>query len=149
MVYSFLDVVAAIAGPGVAANLGSGAGVAEEGIDIAPLEDKNMMQIGADGRAQHSLIASDAGTVTVRLLKTSPVNAILMAAFEFQSSSSSLWGRNVLTVVNTTTGDVTTIQQAAFKKKPDIGYKKEAGFNEWVFDSGKINTVLGIGTPEL
>ena len=85
MVYSFLDVVAAIAGPGIAANLASGAGVAEEGLTVTPIEDKNIMQIGADGKGQHSLIASDAGNFTVRILKTSPVNSLLMAAYLLQS----------------------------------------------------------------
>lgn len=149
MVYSFLDVVAAIAGPGLAANLGAGAAIAEEGITITPMEDKNIMNIGADGKGQHSLVANDAGTVTIRVLKTSPVNFILAAAYEVQSTSSALWGRNVITVANQQTGDVTTIQAAAFKKKPELTYAKEAGFNEWVFDSLKINTVLGVGTPEI
>lgn len=148
MVYSFLDVVAAIAGPGLIANLGSGASVAEEGITIAPTEDKNMMYIGADGKGQHSLIANDSGQVTVRLLKTSPINFILSAAYELQSSSSTLWGRNVFTVTNPVTGDVTTAQNCSFKKKPEITYAKEAGFNEWVFDSLSITTILGVGSPE-
>ncbi len=147
--YSFLDVVAAIAGPGLIANLGSGAAVAEEGITIEPVEDKNVMTIGADGKGQHSLIASDACTVTIRLLKTSPINAILMAAYEFQTTSSSFHGRNVMTVTNPATGDVTTVQQAAFKKKPAITYAKEAGMNEWVFDGVKANSLLGIGVPDL
>jgi len=149
MVYSFLDVLAGIAGPGIIANIGAGAAVSEEGISIEPIEDKNTMQIGADGRGQHNMIASDACTVTIRLLKTSPVNALLMAAFEFQSSSSSFWGRNVLTVVNPQTGDITTVQAAAFKKRPALTYAKEAGMNEWVFDAIKVNSVLGIGTPEV
>lgn len=149
MTYSFLDVVAAIAGPGLAANLGAGAAVAEEGITIAPVEDKNIMQIGADGNGQHSLVGSDACLVTVRLLKTSRVNAILMAAYEFQSSSSSFWGRNVITVTNPQTGDITTVQLAAFKKKPDLNYAKEAGMIEWQFDAIKANSLLGIGTSEI
>lgn len=149
MVYSFLDVVAAIAGPGLVANLGSGAAVAEEGITIESVEDKNIMNIGADGKGQHSLVASDACTVTIRLLKTSPINAILMLGYEFQSSSSSFWGRNVLTVTNPATGDVTTIQSAAFKKRPALNYAKEAGFNEWTFDAIKVNSVLGIGSAEI
>ena len=47
--YSFLDVQAAIEGPGGAFQLGSGSGNAEEGITIEPGGDKNVMQIGADG----------------------------------------------------------------------------------------------------
>lgn len=144
MVYSFLDVLAAVAGPGLVANIGAGAAVAEEGITITPTGDKNTMTEGADGKVMHNLIASDSGQVTVRLLKTSPMNALLMAAYDFQSSSSALWGQNVITVTNPTTGDITTAQQCAFKKKPEISYAKEGALIEWVFDSGKINTVLGV-----
>lgn len=147
--YSFLDVQAAIAGPGLVANLASGAAAAEEGITIEPSEEKNVMQIGADGQGQHSLVANEACKVTIRLLKTSPINAILMAAYEFQSSSASFWGRNVMTIVDTSRGDVTTVQQAAFNKKPSLTYAKEAGMNEWVFDAVKVNTLLGIGTTEI
>ncbi len=55
--YSFLNIVAAIAGPGAAFNLGAGAAVSEEGITISPNEDKNTMVIGADGKGQHTLVA--------------------------------------------------------------------------------------------
>lgn len=143
--YSFLNVNAAIAGPGGAANLASGAAAAEEGITIEAAEDKNVMTIGADGAGQHSLIASDARTVTVRLLKTSPWNAILMAMYNIQSSSSSLWGRNVITVGDTGAGDAITLQQCAFKKVPTITYAKEGGLNEWVFDCVKGDAILGAG----
>ena len=146
MTYSFLDVVAAIAGPGLIANIGNGAGVAEEGITIAPTGDKNTMTEGADGKVQHNLIASDSGQLTTRLLKSSPINAILMAAYEFQTSSSTFHGRNVITVSNPATGDITTAQQCAFKKKPEIVYSKEGPMMEWVFDCGKINTILGVQT---
>jgi hypothetical protein len=144
-VYSFLNVNAAIVGPGGAANLGTGAQVAEEGITIEPVEDKNNMVVGADGAAQHSLIASDARLATIRVLKTSPMNALLMAMYNIQSASSSLWGRNVITVADTGSGDVITLQQAAFKKVPTLTYAKEAGFNEWVFDIGKGDQILGVG----
>ncbi len=144
-VYSFLNVNAAIVGPGGAANLGAGAQVAEEGITVEPVEDKNVMTVGADGAGQHSLIASDAKTATIRVLKTSPVNAILMAMYNVQSSSSSLWGRNVLTIADTGSGDVITLQQAAFKKTPALTYAKEGGFNEWVFDVVKGDVILGAG----
>lgn len=147
--YSFLDVVAAIAGPGLIANLGSGAAVAEEGIEIEAIEDKSIMTVGADGKGQHSLVASDAVSVKVTLLKTSPINFILMAAYDFQTSSSAYHGRNVITVTSTAAGDVSVVQQVAFKKKPQITYKKEAGTIEWLFEGIKGNSVLGVGVPSL
>ncbi len=143
--YSFLNVNATMAGPGGIVNLAAGAAAAEEGITIEAVEDKNVMTIGADGRGQHSLIASDAATVTVRLLKTSPINALLMAMYDLQSASSALWGQNVITVVDSARNDFTALQAVAFKKKPTLTYAKEGGMNEWTFDAIKANSVLGAG----
>lgn len=144
-VYSFLNINGSIAGPGGFAQLGSGAAAAEEGISIESAEDKNIMTVGADGQGQHSLVASDAVAVTVRLLKTSPINAILQAMYDLQSASSALWGQNVITFTDNARGDLTLITQAAFKKRVPLTYAKEAGTNEWVFDAIKSFTVLGTG----
>lgn len=141
--YSFLDTNFTIAGPGGVVNLAAGAAVAEEGITIEPVEDKNVMTVGADGKGQHSLVASDARKITVRLLKTSPINAALMLMFNLQSASSALWGNNVITGTNSALGDYTVAQQVAFNKVPVLTYAKEAGFNEWVFDAIKADTILG------
>lgn len=142
--YSFLNVVAAIAGPGAAFNLGNGAAVAEEGITIAPNEDKNVMVIGADGRGQHTLVASNGGLITVRLLKTSPVNGFLQLAYDAQSASSAIWGQNVITVADKARNEITTCQSCAFKKKPEVVYDKNGPMIEWQFDSLAINSVLGL-----
>lgn len=143
--YSFLNISCAVAGPGLAANLGAGASVSEEGITIEAVEDKNQMTIGADGKGQHSLLATDAAKITVRLLKTSPINALLMAAFDAQSISSALWGQNVFTIVDSARGDTTIAQSCAFTKKPAINYKKEGDLLEWVFDCISATTILGVG----
>lgn len=145
MIYSFLNISCLVAGPGLVANLATGAAAAEEGITIEPSTDKNVMTIGADGKGQHSLVADDSCKVTIRLLKTSPQNAILMAAYDFQSSSSSFWGQNQFTVSDSARGDLTVITSAAFKKKPEIKYQKEAGIMEWEFDAIVASSVLGSG----
>lgn len=132
-------------GPGIAANLASGAGASEEGITIEASEDKNVMTIGADGTGQHSLVASNAATVTVRLLKTSPQNQLLMIAYDTQSVSSALWGQNIFTISDSARGDITVITSAAFKKKPTITYAKEGGMMEWAFDAITAQSVLGSG----
>lgn len=134
-----------MAGPGLAANLASGAAAAEEGITIEANEDKNIMTIGADGKGQHSLIANDAATVTIRLLKTSPANQLLMIAYDLQSGSSALWGQNIITVTDSGRGDITVVTQMAFKKKPTLTYAKEGGMMEWAFDGVAASTVLGAG----
>lgn len=145
-VYSFLDTQCTITGPGGSFNLAAGAGVAEEGITVAPSEDKNVMQIGADGAGQHSLIASNAALITIRFLKTSLQNGNLMFMYNLQIASAKLWGQNVLTLVNGVSNDLVIIQAAAFKKRPELVWAKEAGMNEWTFDAIQSNIILGKGT---
>lgn len=142
-VYSFLDVQASIVGPGGAFSLGAGAGNSEEGITIESAGDKSGMQVGADGYGQHSLYGDKSGTVTIRLLKTSPVNRQLMQLYNFQTGSSATHGQNTINVSDPTRGDVVACLQSAFKKAPNVNFQKEAGFNEWVFDSIRIERTLG------
>lgn len=141
--YSFQDVQATLAGPTGFIDLGYGAGVAEEGITVEMAGDKNTMMIGADGEGMHSLHADKSGTVTVRLLKTSPKNAQLMAMYDAQTLSSALHGNNVIVIRNPVSGDVTTCRSCAFKKKPPLNYKKDGDIVEWTFDSIKIDSLLG------
>lgn len=142
--YSFLDVQAAIRGPGGSFSL-SGVGNAEEGISVAMGDDKSDLTVGADGQGMHSLHAGKSGTVTVRLLKTSPANEQLAALYNFQTSSSSLHGQNTVTVRDTARGDFIVAEQVAFKKMPDLNYAKSGGTNEWVFEAVFIDTTLGAG----
>ncbi|MGN5479522.1 phage structural protein [Cupriavidus basilensis] len=141
--YSFIDVQASLVGPGAAFSLGYGSANAEEGITIAAAGDKNTMTVGADGEVMHSLHADKSGQVTVRLLKTSPVNAQLQALYDAQSLDSRMWGKNLITVTQSVSGDVTACRSCAFKKKPDLNYKKDGDLVEWVFDAGKIDSLLG------
>jgi len=147
--YSFLDITAAIEGAGGSINLAAGAGSAEEGITVASNEDKNVMNIGADGAGMHSLVANDSGLLTMRLLKTSPINAQLQTMYNFQKLSSANWGNNTVTIRDVVRGDSITCTGVAFKKTPDLNYAKEGGMNEWTFDAINVNRVLGNGTPEI
>lgn len=140
--YSFLDVQATIVGPGGSFGLGSGAGAAEEGITTAMAEDKNTVTTGADGTIMHSLHGGKTGTVTVRLLKTSPTNAKLNQMYNLQTISAAAHGLNTIVIQNPVNGDVITCTQCAFKKHPDQVQAKVGNTNEWVFD-GIIDTSLG------
>lgn len=141
--YSFLSVVAALVGPGGAISLGEGAGASDEGISIDSTGEINTMQVGADGSGQHSLHADRSGRLTVRLLKTSPTNALLMAMYNLQTSSPALHGQNTITITDMTRGDVITARQVAFTKAPSLSYGKEAGMNEWDFSAVRIDRGLG------
>lgn len=147
--YSFQDVVAAIDGPGGSINLARGASVAEEGITIEPSQDKNIMTIGADGSGMHSLVADESSKVTVRLLKTSPVNAQLQQMYNLQTLSSLTHGKNTITIRDVVRGDSIVLTQAAFARRPTITYAKEGGMVEWTFHAIRTAQVLGVGTPEI
>lgn len=144
-VYSFLSVQASISGPGGNLPLGNGAAAAEEGITFAMNEDKNTMTLGAGGEGMHSLHAAKGGTVTIRLLKTSPVNAALMEMYNLQTSNPALHGRNTLSVRDTFRGDVAVARECAFKKVPDLTWAKDGNTNEWLFDAVSIDPKLGAG----
>lgn len=147
--YSFNDVVATIDGPGGSVNLASDAGAAEEGISIEPVNDLSSMTIGAGGDGQHNMSADSSVTVTVRLLKTSPVNAQLMNMLNQQQLSSASHGRNVITVRDVARGDQIVCEKAAFARRPSLSFGKEGGTNEWTFNAISSNTILGVGSPEL
>jgi Bacteriophage KPP10, Structural protein ORF10 len=143
--YSFLDVNAAITGPGGAFSLGSGAANSEEGINVEPHEDIDTLQVGADGSPMHSLNANKSGKVTVSLLKTSPVNALLAAMLAFQRTSGANHGQNTISIVNKSSGDAITCQLCAFARVPNVSYKKNGENLEWTFNAGIIDLGLGAG----
>lgn len=145
--YSFLNVQASLVGPGGNVNLGAGAGVSEEGITISMTEDKGDTKTGAGGELMQTLRASNLGRMSVRLLKTSPTNAVLSAMYNLQRTNAGLWGQNVIRVADVQRGDVSIGTQMAFTKQPDIVYGKDGNMNEWTF-VGSIDEIdLGTGNP--
>ena len=145
--YSFIDVNASITGPGGTFALGSGA--AEEGITIDQADDKTSLIMGADGSGMHSLHAAANGIVTVTLLKTSPVNQLLMAMYNLQSATAALTGQNVITITDQERGDIVVAGWCAFRKLPPLAYAKDGNTQPWAFNSAQINYVLGSGAPSL
>lgn len=141
--YSFMDVSASISGPTGVVDLGYGSANSEEGIVVAMGGAKNTMTIGADGEVMHSLHADKSGTITVNLLKTSPVNKKLSLMYNAQSLSSALWGNNVIVIRNKASGDMTTARTVAFQKLPDNSNAKVGNTQAWIFDCGKIDQLLG------
>jgi len=145
VVYSFEDVQATISGPGGTFSLGAGSGNAQEGISVEFIDDKDGMLMGADGSGVHSLRASNAATITVRLLKTSPVNAQLSQQYRYQKQSSLFWGQNVVTVTNPVTGDDYHCTEVAYKKHTGITWAQDANINEWAFNAINADPMLGVG----
>jgi hypothetical protein len=143
--YSFVNVVAALVGPGAPGiPIGSDAGSADEGITVEYEEDKNQMTGGSDGSVMHVLRAGNRGHITIRLLLTSPVNGLLMLAYNFQKQSSNLWGVNTLTISDIARGDLVNAQQVAFKKGAGTTYSKDGQLREWPFDVGQLEQIMAL-----
>lgn len=142
--YSFMDVTATLAGPTGVIDLGYGSAVSKEGVSFEYGQPRNNMTPGADGEVMHSLRAAKHGAITVRLLYTSPVNAKLKAMFNAQSLSASLWGNNVLTIMNKGNQDTVVARSVAFQGLPAQTFAEDGQpVLEWVFDCGKIDTLSG------
>ncbi|SBV95510.1 conserved hypothetical protein [uncultured delta proteobacterium] len=148
--WSFLDVSASIEGPGGGFTLGGpDTGTAEEGVNIEPKGDVNIMTEGADGSWMHSLRASKGGTLTVTLLRNSPTNAKLQAMLNYQRSSARYHGRNTVTIRQVVSGDLIPCEGVAFAKQPGIPFAVEGGKLAWVFDVGRFEPTLGAGMTEV
>lgn len=145
--YSFMDVQAVITGPNCNGLMIGGPQVAsaEEGLTITLGEETNTQMIGADGSVMNSLHASRAGTITARLMKTSPINKALMAVYNFQRNQSSLWGRNTLTIRDVARGDTYTCHGVAFTRFPSNSYAKTGNTLEWEFAVSLMDPNLGGG----
>lgn len=151
--YSFMDVEATLTGPGVnnlSLSTGNAAQIAgpqvasaEEGVTIALGEETNTQTIGADGAVMNSLHASRAGTITIRLLKTSPMNKVLMKIYNEQRRQSSQWGRNTLTIRDVARKDTYTAYGCAFVRFPSNSYAKVGNTLEWELHASVIDANLG------
>lgn len=147
--YAFQDVSGTYIGPGGTFQLGHESGAAEEGLTIDYVEDKGTMTIGADGSVMHSLHAGKGATLTLRLLKTSPVNHQLSLAYNIETASSAAYGIGTIVVRNPFSGDVITCRQVGFKKAPPANYAKDGGTNEWTFNCGKVDMLYGNGASQV
>lgn len=141
--YSFKDFSLSLAGPGALLSLGEGSAAAEEGVTFTPSGDISGMQIGADGAGIHSLYSDKSGTISVRLLKNSPMNEALSLAYAFQTANSAAHGQNTMVGNDKSRGDVWTCTQVAFKKRPDVSYAKDADIIVWEFNAIKMEMTLG------
>lgn len=147
--YSFLDVQAALAGPTGALAIGAGSQNAEEGITIEPNEDVGTLTIGADGGGMHSLHGNRSGKVILRYLKTAPINSRLSAMYLAQTQSALLYGQNVISIFDRSTGDTIVCTGCGFARAPTINYAKLGGMMEWSFNAITIDRKLGGGSGSI
>jgi hypothetical protein len=145
--YSFLDVNCAITDDAGSFNISPGGGIAEEGVTVALEGDKTSIVWGCDGTPMISLHAAQGGTVSIRLQKTSPTNALLSSLYKQTTNSSANCGNSTMTIRNPTRGDTIVCTSCAIKKLPDNVNAKEGGMLDWVFNAGIIDEILGDGNP--
>jgi len=143
--YSFADVFGAITGPGGSVAIGGQNGNDEGGITIEAIEDINRLVTGADGSGMHVLNPTRSGRLTIRALKTSPINVQLMNLQNYQRSTSLRHGRNVATVTNPVTGDSYAFEGGAFERVPNNTFAKDATALDWAIVFIAMYQTLGAG----
>jgi hypothetical protein len=147
--YAFQDVTASLSGPGGTLTLsGAETAAAEEGITVTWGEELNTQTIGADGSVMNSMHSARAGTATFRLMKTSPLNAMISSMIKYQHQSSALWGRNTITIADTARGDLYTLVGCAWVRFPTNTYAKVGNVLEYELHVALIDTNLGPGAPD-
>jgi hypothetical protein len=142
--YSFLDVQCTLLANSMGITLSEN-GIAEEGLVYRMAGPKNTRTMGADGSGMMGLHASNAGDVTVNLLKASPVNAQLNALYRFQQSSGAFWGNIQITINSPVFGDNIVCNIGAFSKHADVVYDVPGRFLVWEFQFISIIPLLGNG----
>lgn len=145
--YSFISIAASIKDPNGTFSIGSGAGVAKEGITIAFVDDKGSLITGADGQGMHSLHASRAAVITLRLLKTSPTNALLQDLYDATTASPADYGASSIVLRDPNRGDVASCLGCGMRKFPDTVYDDAGPLMEWSWNSARTSILLGTGTP--
>ena len=148
--YSFADVNASITGPGPAgisnvslSSESGSAGIADEGIVVEPVYDDNTQEFGADGFVQNNKAAGSPATVTVNLLKTSPVNKMLNKMYLTQRASGVKNDLNLITITYIDTGETHTLEGVAFKRRSSAKFSKDGGMNAWTFDASRYAQIFG------
>ncbi len=143
--YSFANVAGSIVGPNGAFSFGYGSGIDDGGITAEMSEDKVDIKTGADGKPMATLHASKLGRITVRVQKTSPLNAFLSALYGADNSSATQVAQNTIVVRDLGGIDVIAGQNCAIAKFPSLTYGREGPPNEWVFVVGQLDMMLGGG----
>jgi hypothetical protein len=121
---------------------------AEEGITITWGEELNTQTIGADGSVMNSMHSARAGTCTIRLMKTSPINHLLQQLIKYQHQSSLLWGRNTIRVEDPVRGDQYVLAGCAWVRFPTNTYAKVGNVLEYEMHVALIDGTLGVGAPD-
>lgn len=143
--YSFANVDCAIVGPNGTFSMGFGAGIDEGGITAELTEVRGAQRAGADGQAMTTLYTGKLGKITIRVQKTSPLNAFLSALYNADASDATQYGQNTIACRDSSLLDVIAGAQCGIEKHASQTYGKEGPMNEWVFLVGTLNFVLGGG----
>jgi Protein of unknown function (DUF3277) len=146
--YSFLQNTLVISGPNGNFTIGGpDTAGADEGFSWMFSEDANIQEGGSDGSTQNSMAATQRGKLRLTLQKASPINQKLQQMYAADRANGGInWGQNTLTHRDIGRGDFIVGVQCAFTKFPNITAAKAAGNNEWEFDVGNIDPILGMGS---
>jgi hypothetical protein len=110
-------------------------------VKVARNNDMFALKVGADGEGARAKSNDKSGTLEITLLQSSASNDVLSG---FATSDEISNGGQVPLLVKD--GNGTTLVEALtgwVKKKPDVEFGKEISDRVWVFESDKLDMLIG------
>jgi hypothetical protein len=135
--------------PGAPAHRVSGWGEGEDVFMGERLEDAISHKMGADGKMSPNINANRAGKITIKLMETSPSNAVLRYINALQEGGSQSFAPINVLFQGITTGDSVGGVSGYIQKVADIKRGNGVNEQEWVIVVEEYDVLLGRRTVTL
>jgi len=103
----------------------------DDAVSIEPGEDSSTTQVGLDGQVTRTVITNPTAIATITLMQTSRANRVLEALVKLQVDGANGADVGAFYYKDAGTGEEHTAEQCYVERRPDFGYKREAGTREW------------------
>ena len=103
--------------------------------------DAFAMKSGADGFVTRVAQNHPEGSITIKLMQSSPANAVLQTLYQADEATGQ--AAFPVTVKDLFGGDLVTTSQAWFRKIPNFSKGRDIGENEWVLDCADLTIIHG------
>lgn len=139
--YSFQDVKCTFTHDSIASKTTTGQGVGS--ISVTMANDLTNHELAADGKVQISRICSSNGTISVSILQSSELHAILLKWYNYIILKENLseWSTMTIRIESDVLKDTIECSGVSPQKAPDISFESQAKQITWNFMAEEITHV--------
>lgn len=112
-------------------------------VNVEKNSDAFTLVVGSGGEGCRTRNRDESGTVTLTLMQSSEVNALLSAAHELDKSLPAGAGALPLMIKDLTGTTLVAAELAWIRKVSNVEFGKEAGSREWVLESSDLRVFAG------